>query len=445
MKPTFNFTPVNTQLQDFSDVPVKILDACMGSGKTTGIFRFIRDNPNKRYLYISLFNDEVGEGNSGEIGRIQRELPEMDFKMPKAISAEGKQESLQYYVMQGANIASTHKLFSMFKRETIDMLVRQKYCLIIDEAVDCISKYDDCHKDDLHVLIKSGMVLVAEDGELKWNEEDYPKHDGSFRNIRNLCNLGSLFLYKDDILIWEYPPCLLNMLEDVYIISYLFNGSIMASWLEKHNVKYEYIPLSLFGLKTEEVIKEEIRQNLTILKSNLLTSLRKKKHGNERLFSSSWYKRQIKLHKQDDHCEKLEDIRKIFESTVVRCKAKSKSTFWTTFKDAISYVKGKGYSQKPRNGLEPFLAFNTKATNDYRDHTLAMYGVDVYKTLTEVKYLESKGINFNQDTYALSEMIQWLWRGCIRQGKPMSVIILSERMEELLLDWLYDKKDFRSL
>jgi hypothetical protein len=53
-----------------------------------------------------------------------------------------------------------------------------------------------------------------------------------------------------------------------------------------------------------------------------------------------------------------------------------------------------------------------------------------------VNYLQSNGIDVDEDMYALSEMIQFIWRGAIRQGKPMKVLILSERMRNLLIKWL---------
>jgi hypothetical protein len=41
--------------------------------------------------------------------------------------------------------------------------------------------------------------------------------------------------------------------------------------------------------------------------------------------------------------------------------------------------------------------------------------------------------------FSLSEMIQFIWRGCIRKGEPMKVLILSERMRGLLIKWLNEE------
>ena len=42
------------------------------------------------------------------------------------------------------------------------------------------------------------------------------------------------------------------------------------------------------------------------------------------------------------------------------------------------------------------------------------------------------------NVFALSEMLQWLWRGCIRNKEPMNVVIGSERMYWLFMNWLND-------
>ena len=52
--------------------------------------------------------------------------------------------------------------------------------------------------------------------------------------------------------------------------------------------------------------------------------------------------------------------------------------------------------------------------------------------------LSWNGIKFNQDHYALNILIQWLFRSAIRQKTPkeIDVYIPSERMRELLINWL---------
>ena len=53
-----------------------------------------------------------------------------------------------------------------------------------------------------------------------------------------------------------------------------------------------------------------------------------------------------------------------------------------------------------------------------------------------IQLFNKTGIEFDEDGYALSEMIQWIWRSAIREGKPIQLYIPSKRMRNLLIQWL---------
>lgn len=412
--------------------PVKIVDAIMGSGKSTAMFKMMKEGystEDKRYLYISIFNDEVGDGDKDLKGRVHNELPEMDFQMPKSVYTKGKVGGLKPLLKQGCNVSTTHATFKNFDVETIQLMVDGNYALVIDEAVDCINQYEDLVQDDLNILIDSNAITLDEDDRLIWSGTKVGK--GSVHHkIMRLCETESLYYYKDNIIMWEYPPLLLKELDDVYIVTYLFDGSIMASWMKKNSIEYKWVPHSVLGLRSEKDIKADIKVNLEILKSNNLNKLRGDKVGRENQFSVAWYKRKVL---EDDY---FNGIVKIMESTVSRTKTKSGHVFWTTFKKYKGALTGKGYKKPPKDALESYLPYTQKAINDYRDHTLCMYGVDVHKTPLEINYLAERGVTFDRDTYSLSEMLQFIFRGSIRKGEHMKVLVLSERMEDLLRGWL---------
>ena len=54
----------------------------------------------------------------------------------------------------------------------------------------------------------------------------------------------------------------------------------------------------------------------------------------------------------------------------------------------------------------------------------------------EKKFFISKRIEVNEDMFALSELLQWIWRSCIRDGQPINLYIPSKRMRTLLKDYL---------
>jgi hypothetical protein len=51
-------------------------------------------------------------------------------------------------------------------------------------------------------------------------------------------------------------------------------------------------------------------------------------------------------------------------------------------------------------------------------------------------FFKDNGVVIDQDYWALSELLQWLWRGCIRNDKKMNLHIPSIRMRTLLINWL---------
>lgn len=429
--------------------PVKVVDAIMGSGKTTGMFKLMGDGyskEGKKYFYVSLFNSEVGDGNTKTKGRIHEELDYMDFRMPRNVG-QGKKQNIKDLMKKGHNISTTHASFRSFDKEAIDLMVEKGYTLVIDESLDCITTYEDLKVFDLNLLIGMEYISVSEDdGKLTWTGEDITEEDTKFFDVMKLCNTESLYKYGDDLIMWEYPPLLLKMLEEVYVITYLFEGSIMCSWMNKNGILYEKMSHSKLGLRPEHEIKQSIRDNLELLKSTAVQSIRQEKTSTkEHQFSSGWYKRNCITDGSKDENKQLLPatdmmikMRKAIESTVSRTKSSNRTMFWTTFKSYKKGLSGKGYKQTPRNGLEPFLACNTKATNDYRDHTLCVYSVNVFKTPIEVSYLKSRGIEFDNDLYSLSEMIQFIFRGSIRKGEHMKLLVFSDRMENLLMEWLYD-------
>ena len=79
----------------------------------------------------------------------------------------------------------------------------------------------------------------------------------------------------------------------------------------------------------------------------------------------------------------------------------------------------------------------TKATNDFCDRKMCFYLINVYPNLAVQHYLGDYGLKIDEDMYALSEMLQFIWRGNIRtEGGEMTVYIASPRMKKLLQDWI---------
>ena len=110
-------------------------------------------------------------------------------------------------------------------------------------------------------------------------------------------------------------------------------------------------------------------------------------------------------------------------------KSYSENNLWTTFKDYQKQLSGKGYATG-------YIPLNLRATNEYRNRTTAAYLVNRYFNPLIKNFFVKNGINIDEDGYALSEMLQWIWRSGIRDGKHITVYIPSSRMRNLLNTWI---------
>jgi len=207
----------------------------------------------------------------------------------------------------------------------------------------------------------------------------------------------------------------------------------MSCWMKRNSIPYEYDNGNTLCLGDPAKIKRTIRDNLTILSSRKIDSAYSSESDKTWRYSSNWYKKSLAS-------ERME-IKKALESCVANHGERDGLVLWTTFLGYADKLAGKGYKKSfvsPDTGKElpPFLSFNTKAINDYREHDLVLYTVNLFRSRTEIDYLNSKGVEFNEDLWALQEMLQFIWRARIRQGKPTKVLVLSQRMRKLLTDWM---------
>jgi hypothetical protein len=62
--------------------------------------------------------------------------------------------------------------------------------------------------------------------------------------------------------------------------------------------------------------------------------------------------------------------------------------------------------------------------------------LDIYPNQPVVAYMQDMMYLCDRDSHATSTLIQWLFRGCIRDNKPMKIALLSSRMSLLFKTWL---------
>lgn len=416
---------------------IRVVDAICGAGKTTWVFDYIRQHPEHKWIFVSPYLDEAGDGENK--GRIQKELPGYKFVSPT--SAPSKTKDFLRLAQKGRNIAITHKLFTGFSAEIAALLKEKEYHLIIDETIDLVSFYEDISHEDVKFLILAGMVKCEDRGNLVWNNDLWPNYKGRDWRIKELCELGCLWLYGEDVLIQRIPPTCMKACQSVVILTYMFEASLMHCWMQLNDLEWEYYaPESM--RKTAE-IKSIIRDRIVLVEPpKLIRDLQRTEYGvrKSNVFNKGWYDKTAKP-------ADLERIKKSIEKTLKDEMGKG-NVFWTTFKDYEADLAGIGYTRAKKitddegnkKLRKPFVAKNMRASNEYRDCVNCIYTINIYPHGSLSSHLAQHQVHLDEDSYALSEIIQFIFRGCIREHKTMHLYILSDRMRDLVSNWL--KEDY---
>lgn len=87
---------------------------------------------------------------------------------------------------------------------------------------------------------------------------------------------------------------------------------------------------------------------------------------------------------------------------------------------------------------QTWLSSNTRATNTLSHKRCLVHCYNRYPTQSVMQYLRDYGVEIDNDVFAISEMVQWIWRSCIRNQEEIYLAIASKRMRFLFLNWLHD-------
>lgn len=110
-------------------------------------------------------------------------------------------------------------------------------------------------------------------------------------------------------------------------------------------------------------------------------------------------------------------------------KGTSEDNMWTTLKDYRKNLKGKGYT----NG---FVELNARATNKYKHKKNLAYLYNRYIKPPIYNFLVNHDIAFDNNMYAIGDLIQWIFRSAIRDGQAINIYLPAERMRRLLKEYL---------
>lgn len=390
---------------------VTVVDARMGRGKTSAAIRYMNQNrKDRRFLFVTPYLTEV-----------KRICGYCDFEEPDG-NISTKSANLKLKMRMKRNLAITHSLFYLMDLEALELARENGYSLIIDESINIVDKIQTSVKD-FRIIIDN---LTTEDdiGRLFWKD---PEYEGRFDDYKALADQGNLF-HLDSALLNVTNPDLFTSFDEVIMLTYLFDGQTQKAYMDYFGIPYRVVgveeddkgfffsdkpdsppPIDLTGLIQ---IVDRPKMNSPFCARNAL--------------SKNWYSHRNSS--DEDICTLRRCLNNFF-TTVTKTDASHR--IWTCFKEDKKKIIGPQckYSSS-------FLPMNIRATNEYREATSVAYLVNRFLDPNLVKFFSARGIEIDNDQFALSEMIQFIWRSAIRDNQPITVYIPSERMRSLLIAWM---------
>lgn len=437
---------------------IKVIDYLMGTGKTTYVFNEMINHVNKKYMYVTPLLSEAKKRATSVCASINMKTPS-DEEVSKS-------DSLLELLKEGANISTTHTLFKLLRKEHIELISEMGYTIILDEVLDYIQPYDAYTKGDLDDLFKRGDLTVDEDNlgkvSMNWNVST----GNHYKDLYNVCNVGMLYSTKQPktLLNIQIPPVMLDAAKEVVILTYMFDSSAMAAFFKLRDYKVTKLLIPVLAEREREV-KLHLKDNLDFIEIKAADKIISKFRDTS--LSYTWWDKAVKEGYAKDYVKTV--------STWIKNNSElSDSFYFCTPKGIVEKQKGiallekykvqhfanttkftdlKGRAiptpkidddedeTKPKDieityKYPKWLPVSIKATNNYSDKTLCLCLQNVYPNVDIQFYLQDYSDKIDNDKYALAEVLQFIWRGCIRENKKMKLYIGSPRMKKLVTDWL---------
>lgn len=392
---------------------INVIDSVMGSGKTSWAIQYMNEaGPFERFIYITPFLTEVERVKAGAFNR--------DFLEPNNANEEKRKlRSLKDLIVQGRDIVSTHSLFQTADDELIDLLNDSGYTLILDEVMDVIEPVN-VKASDIKKLEASGDIRV-ENNKVYWTGD--PHDDSRYLDIRLLAQAGNLFYHRGKFIVWAFPPAVFRAISNVYVMTYLFDGSLQRNYYDMFKFDYDYRAVKRNGDRYELMPYDRLAEGRAELFA--LIDLYKGKMndvGRRKNALSASYLRNAKA-----------DVLKPLRSNTYNyfmniAKAKKGEAYYSTLKEVEAALA-------PRSYKGSAIAVNARATNEHAESRAIAYLFNRYTNPHIKAFFQDNGVTVNEDLLAVGDLLQWIWRSRIRNGEPIQAYIPSSRMRGLLEAW----------
>lgn len=455
--------PPNRDCAYLEPLTFHIIDSPMGSGKSSALIHSIRKSrlfrPDTSQRFI-VFVSSIKE-------RDERFLQQLSARQPPT---EPYCKSILGLIARGDNIVTTQSLYNIFNDETIEAFHKSNYTYtaFFDEIPPLFhgaSGGKFLQKDagviarfgsrDIELMQQENMILLK-NGEIHFNPEcDYhqnrPQRNtesnvfDAIRELESRCNLlpygnrNGLFTGIVAFTRRELFACF----NECWFCSYLTGDSMLANYCVKNHIDRVY-----YHIEDGRIVRNPGGEYMETYPEGLdrLVILDDSRFNMENSLSKEGYRKLAKSRDGEERKRLLTGMRYAYEF-MKEHGVRSNSFIFTTFKDYKELLASDG---RHYPSMKRFLPCNVKATNEYCNCTGVAYLCNRYFDVNCTNYLsrlaeeeQNPELRFNNDTFALSELLQFIWRSNVRvkdSNQPVYVYIPDRRMRELLYAFMEKAK-----
>lgn len=424
---------------------ISIFDAVMGTGKSTAVIESLNDPKTQSVKSIILVPslsevERYKEGLSDRYDGKRSDIVALDED-----ESATKTERFMTAVSDNKTVITTHELFTRLSNHELHGFRNiGEYNLVVDETIVLVGK--QYVKDaDLKLLVEEDYMEAVDHPSIEGLQyyqllpkgKDYLGQEGEgLRKTINAVSNRHVYRINKHNVVFVVPPEKLTVFKDVFLLTYLFNGSETNGWLELFGLDYKHQELSVqssgggYSLNPHncKYSGKQFGNLLTVYDHKINDIGTKKPRAKRTPLTKMWYGERTKGHKDINGLKN--NTRTFFRNM----KADKADMLWTCFKDYREWVRDSRFD--PRRGEQTWLQQSERGTNAYADRHFLAFLVNVHPPVELSTFFGNQGVRFDRDTFALSRVLQWTWRSAIRKGEAITLYLPSERMRELVEDWL---------
>lgn len=263
------------------------------------------------------------------------------------------------------------------------------------------------------------IVYVGRTGNL---QQRFLQHEHLTDDIKRIeyieCDSEAEMAWKEIYYINLYYNDLSTNISDVYLNGKMKDIGLNDKWrIYKYDfqLKNKYIGLlERYNKYAIEVPNYNYKSLIHIIDHEKLNDIGKDKYS----ISQKWFNE----HKYDGLVDKLRrNTTNLFRNITP---SSTSDNLWTTYESFREDIKGKGFAKS-------FTHLGIDSEKDYSDRIYLAYLANNFYPATI-----QNTFDISEDQYALSELLQFMFKSALSNRNEIWIYIPSKRMRNLLIEWI---------